>query len=724
MSDVPASHHPVTLDNCDREPIHVPGSIQPVGALLAFDTQGALVCWSANATSLLGVQPAQVTATSAAVFGEEVQRLLQEGLAQLHTGDVSAIATEVSRGGRDFDFILHGCNGRLIAEFEIRDQPVREVAEFALKAHRLIDRLKRLRSIEELLGQAAQAVRSLTGFDRVMAYRFRHDDSGEVVAEARRDDLEPYVGRRYPASDIPAQARRLYTLNTLRVITDVSYTPVPLESTSNTPLDLSYAVLRSVSPIHIEYLQNMGVAASMSVSILIDGRLWGMLACHHLAPLHVPYSIRMACDVLAQVIAANVIALRSRERAARSERAANARAHLVESLLHEEDVLRAIGEHGDVLRESLGAEAVVATQFGKVLPLGPVEENVATRMVEAVRHEREPLFLYNSRGEWPEVIRESLGPWVGVLALQFDPSTRGALLALRREQIETIRWGGKPEKLVQVGPLGPRLTPRGSFEEWREEVRGVAEPWDETDLGVARQLLAEMQRVSNARYAETERARTQLLAILGHDLRDPLQSIAMAAAVLKRGAPAEALSNRIQASSSRMQRLIGLVLDVSRIETGMGLGMVPTAADLSQLVADIVEEARVAHPGMHYVVSAPPALQAMVDRDRISQLLSNLISNARHHGRAGEPIRIALEAQADRALLRVMNVGDPIPRSAEESLFFAFKDRAYRNERNPTGLGLGLHIARQIVVGHGGQIRYLYEEPHVVFAVELPLGPQ
>ena len=162
-----------------------------------------------------------------------------------------------------------------------------------------------------------QQVRQLTGFDRVMAYRFRHDDSGDVVAEACNDAIEPYLGRRYPASDIPAQARRLYLINTLRLIADVGYTPVPvLGREGDAPLDMSHGVLRSVSPIHIEYLQNMGVHASMSVSIVVNGRLWGMLACHHMAPRQVPYSIRMAADVLAQVLASSVQTLEARGHAA------------------------------------------------------------------------------------------------------------------------------------------------------------------------------------------------------------------------------------------------------------------------------------------------------------------------------------------------------------------------------------------------------------------------
>ncbi len=235
---------------------------------------------------------------------------------------------EISLQGNEYDLILHQAGALLVAEFERRVQPADELASFALKAHRAMDRLKRQRSIDSLLSMATEDIRQLTGFDRVMAYRFRPDDSGEVVAEAVDARFEPFIGRRYPAGDIPAQARRLYVVNTLRMISDIgSPTVAVIGEADAPPLDMSHAVLRSVSPIHIEYLNNMGVGASMSVSIVVQGRLWGMIACHHMAPRQVPYSVRMACDVIAQILAANVHTFVTRNHGQRVDAAATLRAH-------------------------------------------------------------------------------------------------------------------------------------------------------------------------------------------------------------------------------------------------------------------------------------------------------------------------------------------------------------------------------------------------------------
>ncbi|NYE62942.1 light-regulated signal transduction histidine kinase (bacteriophytochrome) [Duganella sp. 1224] len=712
---------PVTLDNCADEPIHIPGSIQPHGALLAFDPAGALLAWSANAPDLLGLALALNLPLDSVALPAEVRAAVAECLDGVEDGEAPAVALAVALAGRQFDCIVHVYQERLIIEFERRETPSDAVAAFALKAHAAIDRLKRQKSVDALLQLATEQVRAITGFDRVMAYRFHPDDSGDVTAESRRDDLEPYLGRRYPASDIPAQARRLYIINTLRLIADVGYTPAPLVGRQwEAPLDLSQSVLRSVSPIHIEYLQNMGVAASMSVSIVVAGRLWGLLACHHMAPLQVPYSVRMAADVMAQVIASLVQSMEARQRAGRVEQSAEVRTRVMEALLHHDEPARALLEHAPALCQSLQVEALVVTQYGKLMVHGDLDAELAARMVASLPDSGHDLVERSAVGDWPEDLRPALGQWAGLLALRFDPATSGWLVGLRREQIHTIRWGGRPEKQVRAGPLGPRLTPRGSFDEWRETVRGRAMPWDPAEKLAASQLLGEMHRASVAKHVETDRARAQLLAMLGHDLRGPLHSINMAATVLQHGGAASTMSSRIQASSTRMERLISQVLDMSRINGGLGLGLQRAELDLVPLLQDLLDEVRTAHADLRIDARLPPALVARVDGDRLLQVVSNLVSNARHHGDHGEPIQVCLAERDGAVLLEVRNRAPAIPDELLSTLYSPLKHASVGNVRNRGGLGLGLHIAQEIVQQHGGQIAYRYEAPQVVFAVTLP----
>jgi light-regulated signal transduction histidine kinase (bacteriophytochrome) len=711
---------PVGLDNCADEPIHIPGLIQPHGALLAFAPDGTLRAWSANVAELLGFAPALGLPYRQLPIEQDVVDQLR---ACLEEGADSPTGIEATVNGHTFDCVVHGNGTHAIVEFELRIVAADALAAFALKAHAAIERLRRQRTIDTLLHHAVEQTRAITGFDRVMAYRFRHDDSGDVVAEARRDDLKPFLGMRYPAGDIPAQARRLYTINTLRLIADIGYTPVAmLAAAGDPPLDLSHAVLRSVSPIHVEYLQNMGVGASMSVSIVVNGKLWGLIACHHMAPLRIPYSVRMACDVMAQVLAAVVQSIDSRERMLLAEEAAGVRTRLIETLLQEEDVLAALEQHADDLAAKLAADALVFAQQGKLTAHG-VDEELAAAIVASLPPDGNEMVHRFRRDEWPEALRPRLGPWVGLLALHFDPATAGWLLALRKEQVETVRWAGKPDKLEKTGPLGHRLTPRGSFDEWVESVHDKAVPWESSRRMVADQLLGEMHRASMARHAETERARMQLLAMLGHDLRDPLQSISMAASVLQHGAQPQQLGQRIERSSGRMQRLISQVLDMSRLDSGLGLAMRKVDVDLSKMVEDLLDESRMAHPGTAYQADIAPAVHGCADPDRMAQVISNLLSNARHHGSNGQPILVSLRAEGDQAALEVRNDGAPIPPELEAQLFNPFKRMALQNRANRTGMGLGLYIAENVAKGHGGTVTYRYEAPHVVFRVLFPLRP-
>jgi len=734
MSSGTAPVQPTTLENCDREPIHIPGSIQSHGVLVAVDASGLVRHASGNAQALLGhaLQPGELLRGSTLVAQHPVLgELLDEGLAALGAAADLPMPTELLAAGRSFDVVLHQSHALLVIEFEARQASSDALTGFAMQAHRAMEKLRRPRaSIDDLLQLATQELQALTGFDRVMAYRFRPDSSGDVVAESRADFLDPYLGRRYPASDIPAQARALYVANTLRVIADVQAAPVPLaQAPGSKPLDQSAAILRSVSPIHIEYLTNMGVGASMSISIVINNRLWGLLACHHMGPRQVPYSVRMACDVMAQMLGATIQAALARKQAERQQQVSELRTRVMESVLHSDDEFAALCAHAAALATSMHAGAVIVSESSKLCTEGEISDSAAQALLHWLDATHAGGALYATHAlplEAPEV-GVQLSPWCGVLALPLDMHRGSWLVFLRKEQIETIHWGGKPEKEVRAGPLGPRLTPRGSFDLWKEIVRATAEPWAGDDLDLARQLLAELVRAQSTRHAELNNARAHLMAVLGHDLRDPLHSISMAARVLEKNSGTDGstgrLGQRIQSSSSRMQRLVSQVMDMSRLQSRLGLDLRPATLDLVQLLADLMDEARTAHPGMQLVGHLPDSLRAEADPDRIAQVFANLISNARHHGDAGHPVEVHAHGTPAGPVIEVRNVAPAIAPEVAADLFTPFKSSSVGKVRNRSGLGLGLYIAHQIVQGHGGRIGYAHEAPHVVFTVHLPLRP-
>lgn len=722
----------VDLLSCADEPIHIPGSIQPHGVLLFFAPNGQLAGWSDNAATSLGILPQLGTSFADLSLPDDAHAAIADCIDTLgHDDDAAPLVAALNIGGVDYDCVMHAASGRIVAEFELRETPANEVSLFAIKAHGSIDRLRRQKTIDGLLAAAVQQVREFTGFDRVMAYRFRADDSGEVVAESRRDDLVPYVGQRYPAGDIPPQARRLYTLNTLRMIADMDYRALPLHGAPHAqPLDMSFAVLRSVSPVHIEYLKNMHVQASMSVSIVINGRLWGLIACHHMARKLVPYAIRMAADVLAQVMASTIHSIEARQDANLAEQSARVRSAMVESLLLDDDPLDALAHHAEALMAACGAQAMFACQHGKIVRYGATRDEIgealADAIIESLPENQHDLVLRELRGDWPPALQAQLGKWVGMLALPFDPVAHGWCVLLRLEQIEQVVWAGRPEKTVALGPLGERLTPRGSFDAWFETVRGCALPWEPAVLANARLTLAELMRAVNAQRSQTEATRAQLLAMLGHDLRDPLHSINMAGMVLERtgganGGNQPLLGKRIQSSTNRMQRMIGQVLDMSRIDRGMGLNVALDPVDLKELLEDLVDEARMAYPAipLELICEAPATVRA--DSGRLGQVLSNLLSNARHHGEAGKPVTVWLKVSDGHAVIDVANAGQPIPPELVATLFNPFKRASLNNPRNRTGMGLGLYIAQQIVREHRGELAYRHQDGCVVFSLRVPL---
>lgn len=722
----------VDLLSCADEPIHIPGSVQPHGALLFFQDDGQLEGWSANAPAMLGLAPELGLPYASLALPQAARDAIADCIAARDDEDAAPQVAGLAIGAAEYDCVVHAADGRIVAEFERRETTSEEVSRFAIKAHGSIDRLRRQKTIDALLASAVQQVREFTGFDRVMAYRFRADDSGDVVAESRRDDLVPYLGQRYPAGDIPAQARRLYTLNTLRMIADMDYAAVPLCGAPGArALDMSFAVLRSVSPVHVEYLKNMHVRASMSVSIVINGRLWGLIACHHMTPKLVPHAIRMAADVLAQVMASTIHSIESREDATLAEQSARVRTAMVESLLLDDDPLDALGQHAAALMGASGAQAMVATQHGKIVAHcarpGELPEGLAEAIVSSLPENEHDLVVREMVADWPPELHGRLGKWVGMLALPFDPLGQGWCVMLRVEQIDTVAWGGRPDKIAALGPLGERLTPRGSFDAWHQTVRGCAHPWEANVLANARLTLAELVRAVNAHRSQTEATRAQLLAMLGHDLRDPLHSINMAGMVLERtgsgqGGNQPTLGKRIRSSTNRMQRMIGQVLDMSRIDRGMGLGVSLEPVDVKALLEDLIDEARLAYPGIPIDLVCEEAVTVKADQGRLGQVLSNLLSNARHHGEPGKPVSVCLKTHDGHAVLDVANAGQPIPPELVTTLFNPFKRASLNNPRNRTGMGLGLYIAQQIVREHSGEIAYRHEGERVVFTLRLPLA--
>ncbi len=718
--------HPTAVDlgNCDREPIHAPGSIQPHGALLAFTSDGRLVSSSANARDWVGALPGLGEEPGPQHFTADIRAALST--AMLAPGESDTFEVSLA-SGRAADLSAHFSGGLLIAEFEPRATSAPARDKFAPDALRALERIQQQDSLPRLLEVATEEIARLSGFDRAMAYRFHHDGSGEVVAERMRKPLEPYIGLRYPASDIPAQARRLYTLNPLRLIVDMQYRAVPLapdlNPLTNGPIDLSFSVLRSVSPIHVEYLTNMGVRASMSVSIVVQGKLWGLFACHHYSPHLVPYSVRMSCQLLSKMVSVLVERVLATSHARTITHAARVRGKIADRAQLDEDIVHALVTGDPGIADLAKCAGVAVSSASRIVAIADVPARARLAEVVEWLNQRASGDLIASdhlREDFPELAGACDG-YAGMAAIRFSPEPNSYVMWFRREEIDAVRWAGRPDKVSVQGPNGPRLTPRGSFAEWKQVVHGRSAPWEEAERETLEEFRRSLREIAALKMQEEVRTRETMLAMLGHDLRNPLQAITMAGEMLRLdGSQAPRVQKQIASSTGRMSRLISHVLEVSRLQAGLGLNLDLKRLELSVLLEELIAESRAAYPGTEIHADVAAAGEALVDSDRIAQVISNLLSNARQHGPAGKEIRIVAGREAGDSVIRVTNYGQPLSEVAMKSLFEPFKRASLGNPNNPSGMGLGLYIVASIVREHGGGIAAQSRDGLVTFTVTLP----
>ncbi|WP_428685803.1 HWE histidine kinase domain-containing protein [Reyranella sp.] len=526
---------PVDLTNCDREPIHLLGAVQPFGFLIALDsTQWIITRLSSNAVAWLGAGPAELVGRPIEdVFTHESIHLIRGQLqTAVFTNTVArAFSVALLTDGSRFDLAVHVNGDTIVIEAEpcIDEQGVNSGA----LVRAMIARLQQTPDLRTFYRVAAREMRGLTGFDRVMIYRFDHDGSGEVIAESARGGLESYLGLHYPASDIPRQARILYERNWLRIIPDVSATPVAIQPglIGGRPLDLSMSVLRSVSPIHIEYLQNMGVGASMSVSILRDGKLWGLFACHHYGPHTVPFERRTAAELFGQMFS---LLMESRERdgeAAYEARARKLHNQLVTVMAAEATRFDSIVSHLDEIADLLSCDGIGVWTGGNATLQGiaPTQDQFIGLIDHLTRRDLGDVLACHEIAEEYAPGRDFADRAAGMLVVPLSRPARDFLIFFRKEVARSVNWAGDPSKPVVVGPLGARLTPRKSFELWRETVSGQSIPWQPVDVRIAESLRVSLLEVilHLSDITEVERRRAQerqdlLIAELNHRVRNIL----------------------------------------------------------------------------------------------------------------------------------------------------------------------------------------------------------
>ncbi len=476
---------------CEDEPIRVPGAVQQHGFLLVTDADfGPVLVASANAERFLGVPVRLMLGTHLdTLLGRELLSALT-GLRHAPSGEDNGLVTFLGSfrlNAEYFSVTTHCVGARRVLEFELQDRLVGPEMMNSVITN-FVGTLSRLKTQQELCAALVKQIADLTGFDRVLLYCFDSEGHGTVLAEANKGPLPSYLGLRFPASDIPRQARELYVLNTVRIIPDATYTPSPLVGSPGEDarsLDLSRSSLRSVSPTHVEYMRNMGTMSSMSVSLVIEGKLWGLISGHHATPHQVPYLVRSACDMLARMASTQLTAFHAAGRLEQMVGFHSVQRSILTDLATEQSFVTGLAGQLPQLLKVTNASGVALIVENRIVRHGEVPDDDALRRIAAwldVEGETEAWVSSHLAADlpWTEAIADVAS---GLLAIRISAVQHRFLLWFRPEIVKTVRWAGEPEKIVEANAS---LHPRHSFAEWQETVRGRSQPWLAVEIDSAK----------------------------------------------------------------------------------------------------------------------------------------------------------------------------------------------------------------------------------------------
>ncbi|MBT9373289.1 ATP-binding protein [Rhizobium sp. CSW-27] len=698
------------LEACAREPIRVPGAIQPHGALFVLAGEPlSVVQVSDNLGDFLGgdVVPGQLLTGAWQALGE--------ALSAWRSGEEGYFQTRIE--ARRLTVSAHRAGPLVVVEVEPAGDERLDMVFSRLRS--FTEQLSAEPDVERSLSSVARFVRMLTGFDRVLLYRFDADWNGQVVAESGNGRLPSYLDLRFPAADIPAQARALYAANRLRIIPDVDYRPVALRPALNpvtgAALDMSLCQLRSVSPVHLEYMRNMGTGASMSVSILVDGRLWGLVSCHSAGPHMVSQALRETCDFVAQALAMRIGALARAEDAARRVTLGGVTSRLLSQMATAGDWMEALAVDAESLLAQVGAGGACLVTPDRLLAVGETPSGPQIRqLVEWLQAgPREDLFSTHHLAQMLPQAQAFAGSASGVLALSISRLHASWLIWFRPELVHTVKWGGNPhEKIRESG----RIHPRQSFSAWQELVRCRAEPWSDAELAAARDLRSaivgivlrkaeELAELSS----ELQRSNKELEAFsysVSHDLRAPFRHIVGFAELLREreGALDEKSRHYLQTISDAALSAGRLVDDLLNFSQLGRASIVPRPVDMDKLVAEVITSVMLTAGNRTIEWRVCPLPVGFGDATLLRQVWFNLVDNAVKYTRPRDPARIVIEGEARDGMVvySVSDNGVGFDMAYVGKLFGVFQ-RLQRPE-DFDGTGIGLALARRIIERHNGSI--------------------
>ncbi|MCG6135978.1 MAG: ATP-binding protein [Nostoc sp. LLA-1] len=714
------------LTNHHRLPIHIPGSIQPHGVLVALNNQ-------------LEIQ--QVSNNTQEYLGKDVDDLLGQPLSYLlnakqvaavkqclgkKVGSVKAIEVTINTLNceRYFYGITHRTEDCVILELEPKDTASElSFLEFQALTGEAIAQMQKTSNLTEFLHLVAEKISNITEFDRVMVYQFDQQGAGSVVAEVKCEDLPPYLGLHYPATDIPAPARELYQRCWLRFIPDINAQPIQLLPQKHPPLDLSYSTLRSFDACCAEYHQNMGVTSLLVISLIQNQQLWGLISCHHQTLKYLPYEVQKMCEFLGQIASSELAHKISHSEWDYKVKLKLLQSELLESISQADNFIDALIKPEIRLLDLVSASGAAVCLDNEITLVGttPNIHQVRALIEWADTQVNDNLFASDSLPQlYPEAtaFKDAAS---GLLLLRISKVRRYYILWFRPEVIQTVNWAGNPNDSLKVEADGSvTLCPRKSFAAWQETVRLTSLPWQPCELdsaialrnaivGIVLSKADELAKIN----LELERSNQELASFAyaaSHDLKEPLRGIYNFSTVLLEDynqvlddEGIECLET-VVTLSVRMETLINALLRLSQ------LGQVQLhrqGTDLNELINHVIDVFRASRQETQFIeIRIPRPLPTIqCDRVLVNEIFSNLIGNAfKYNEKPDQWVEISyLDTDEHPLVFYVRDNGIGIPEHHLETIFRLFK-RLHSQEKYGGGAGAGLAIVKKIVELHDGQI--------------------
>ncbi len=717
----------VDLTNCDREPIHIPGKIQAHGFLVAVDYETFIISYiSENAGNFLGKEAASflgkpIETLESSFKSDASQNELKDLLKLLKNGKnaESVNPYQISINQIIYNLIFSFSDTQLILEFEPAASDLD--SDFQKTIGKSVSEILSGKNLSSLLNNAAAEIKNIIQYDRVMIYRFNEDGHGRVVAEVKNDDLEPFLDLYYPSTDIPKQARDLYKINLTRIIADVNSisSPIITFQDQDTVLDLTHSALRAVSPIHIQYLKNMGVASSFSISLMAKDELWGLVACHNYSPRFINYKARDAAKLIGQILS-SALEYRQDEEDTQLLRTLDvAAAELSKQIKTDDNLVDALTAHQITLKNLTNAEGAVLILNNKISQVGKTPDNEQIKEITnwLKTHVQDAVYYTNRLPELFLPAKKYSNLASGMLACVISKELNEWLIWFKPEQIKSITWAGNPDKTVEQNENGlMQLSPRKSFEAWTEIVKNTSEKWSTKEVSVVMKIREEILDAVNRKANEIRILNDRLqLAYdeldtftytISHDLRTPLSAIKSYSELLvttnkSLDDSAKKILDRIVSGADKMNFLIKEILNYSRVGR---TDFEPEQINMQALLTDIKQEVIAALQPHDLELSFGDLPDILGDKIMIGQVFTNLLNNAVKYSSHANPAKVRVEGvvEQNEVIYTVTDNGVGIDINYYSRVFELFK--RMDNVKDFEGTGVGLAIVKRIMEKHQGRI--------------------